>query len=135
MCCADTDSDRDTTTAAVMLYMLLHCAMLLVDASGQYSWLMATSGHCVLDARLSSVTTCWLMAIWMNVAHAVAAHWPHGHSRCMQVSVHQCSIIAYMQVSSQHWSVQVSSWSAVITISTVVGHSPTTLMQHKGHSP
>ena len=27
--------------------------MLLVDASGQYSWLMATSGHCVLDARLS----------------------------------------------------------------------------------
>ena len=54
-------------------------AMLLVDASGQYSWLMATSGHCVLDARLSSVTACWLMAIWMNVAHAVAAHWPHGH--------------------------------------------------------
>ena len=53
--------------------------MLLVDASGQYSWLMATSGHCVLDARLSSVTACWLMAIWMNVAHAVAAHWPHGH--------------------------------------------------------
>ena len=53
-------------------------AMLLVDASGQYSWLMATSGHCVLDARLSSVTACWLMAIWMNVAHAVAAHWPHG---------------------------------------------------------
>ena len=52
--------------------------MLLVDASGQYSWLMATSGHCVLDARLSSVTACWLMAIWMNVAHAVAAHWPHG---------------------------------------------------------
>jgi len=52
---------------------------------------MATSGHCVLDARLSSVTACWLMAIWMNVAHAVAdvahavaAHWPHGH----MVSVH-----------------------------------------------
>ena len=59
-------------------------AMLLVDASGQYSWLMATSGHCVLDARLSSVTACWLMAIWMNVAHAVAAHWPHGHGHGIQ---------------------------------------------------
>ena len=72
--------------------------MLLVDASGQYSWLMATSGHCVLDARLSSVTTCWLMAIWMNVAHAVAAHWPHGHSRCMvSVSVQP---VVIMQVST-----------------------------------
>ena len=63
--------------------------MLLVDASGQYSWLMATSVHCVLDARLSSVTACWLMAIWMNVAHAVAAHWPHGHGHgTVMASVH-----------------------------------------------
>jgi len=48
---------------------------LLYNASGQYSWLMVVSGHCVLDVRLSSVIVCWLMAIWMNVVHAVVAHW------------------------------------------------------------
>jgi len=29
----------------------------------------------VLDARHSSVTVFWLMAIWMNVSHVVAARW------------------------------------------------------------
>ena len=87
---------------SVLVPMCYTGVMLLVDASGQYSWLMATSGHCVLDARLSSVTTCWLMAIWMNVAHAVAAHWPHGHSKCSHQQHRGVLVMVIISSSSRH---------------------------------
>ena len=88
--------------------------MLLVDASGQYSWLMATSGHCVLDARLSSVTACWLMAIWMNVAHAVAAHWPHGHA--ISASVSSCQVITSALVPRRHQNSSFGTAALVVVV-------------------
>ena len=97
MCCLDHKPAHWFLHGATVLPA---SAMLLVDASGQYSWLMATSGHCVLDARLSSVTACWLMAIWMNVAHAVAAHWPHGHMVSASVGIMVTVMVTWAHHSS-----------------------------------
>merc|ERR1712210_311943 len=67
---------------------------LLYNASGQYSWLMVVSGHCVLDVRLSSVIVCWLMAIWMNVVHAVVAHWLFFFAGPLPYHVHDSALVS-----------------------------------------
>jgi hypothetical protein len=55
------------------------CAQCVVgwmyNVSGQCSWLLVVSGHCVLAVRFCSVICCWLMAIWMNVVHSLVLFW------------------------------------------------------------